>query len=75
MMYSDIGRLNCNVSFTTFATPIRGQVYERLYLYLILCCVLLHLPSSWLFEVAFQYIISLGFCVIVLVLASTMVGM
>lgn len=57
-MYSDIGRLNCNVSFTTFATPIRGQVYERLYLYLILCCVLLHLPSSWLFEVAFQYIIS-----------------
>ncbi|KAG4985489.1 hypothetical protein JHK86_033180 [Glycine max] len=25
MMYSDIGRLNCNVSFTTFATPIRGQ--------------------------------------------------
>ena len=28
----DIGRLNCNVSFTTFATPIRGQVYERLYL-------------------------------------------
>ena len=26
MMYSDIGRLNCNVSFTTFATPVRGQV-------------------------------------------------
>ncbi|KAM0952981.1 putative ribosomal protein S5 domain 2-type [Dioscorea sansibarensis] len=25
MMYSDIGRLNCNVSFTTFSTPIRGQ--------------------------------------------------
>ncbi|KAF7805607.1 exosome complex component RRP41-like [Senna tora] len=25
MMYSDIGRLNCNVSFTTFATPVRGQ--------------------------------------------------
>ncbi|KAF0918798.1 hypothetical protein E2562_026171 [Oryza meyeriana var. granulata] len=25
MMYSDIGRLNCNVSYTTFATPIRGQ--------------------------------------------------
>ncbi|XAR59986.1 hypothetical protein NMG60_11033191 [Bertholletia excelsa] len=25
MMYSDIGRLNCNVSFTTFATPIRGE--------------------------------------------------
>lgn len=25
MMYSDSGRLNCNVSYTTFATPIRGQ--------------------------------------------------
>ncbi|ESW04267.1 hypothetical protein PHAVU_011G080900 [Phaseolus vulgaris] len=25
MMYSDTGRLNCNVSFTTFATPVRGQ--------------------------------------------------
>ncbi|CAK9138724.1 unnamed protein product [Ilex paraguariensis] len=25
MMYSDIGRLNCNVSYTTFSTPIRGQ--------------------------------------------------
>ncbi|XP_061995390.1 exosome complex component RRP41-like [Rosa rugosa] len=25
MMYSDIGRLNCNVSYTTFATPARGQ--------------------------------------------------
>ncbi|XP_072974287.1 exosome complex component RRP41-like [Typha angustifolia] len=25
MMYSDVGRLNCNVSYTTFATPIRGQ--------------------------------------------------
>ncbi|KAM5551077.1 hypothetical protein ABKV19_027451 [Rosa sericea] len=25
MMYSDIGRLNCNVSHTTFATPARGQ--------------------------------------------------
>ncbi|XP_057955122.1 exosome complex component RRP41-like [Malania oleifera] len=25
MKYSDIGRLNCNVSYTTFATPIRGQ--------------------------------------------------
>ncbi|XP_052172154.1 exosome complex component RRP41-like [Diospyros lotus] len=25
MMYSDIGRLNCNVSYTTFATPVRGQ--------------------------------------------------
>ncbi|KAK6936063.1 Exoribonuclease, phosphorolytic domain 1 [Dillenia turbinata] len=24
-MYSDIGRLNCNVSNTTFATPVRGQ--------------------------------------------------
>lgn len=26
MMYSDIGRLNCNVSYATFATPVRGQV-------------------------------------------------
>ncbi|POO01217.1 Guanosine pentaphosphate synthetase I/polyribonucleotide nucleotidyltransferase [Trema orientale] len=25
MMYSDIGRLNCDVSYTAFATPIRGQ--------------------------------------------------
>ncbi|GMH11977.1 hypothetical protein Nepgr_013818 [Nepenthes gracilis] len=25
MMYSDIGRLNCNISYTTFATSIRGQ--------------------------------------------------
>ncbi|GMN24831.1 hypothetical protein TIFTF001_000718 [Ficus carica] len=25
MMYSDIGRLNCNVSYATFATPVRGQ--------------------------------------------------
>ncbi|OWM68907.1 exosome complex component RRP41-like isoform X2 [Punica granatum] len=25
MMYSDVGRLNCNVSCTTFSTPIRGQ--------------------------------------------------
>ncbi|KAK2380267.1 Exosome complex component RRP41-like [Trifolium repens] len=25
MMYSDTGRLNCNVSYTTFSTPIRGQ--------------------------------------------------
>ncbi|CAI9770800.1 unnamed protein product [Fraxinus pennsylvanica] len=25
MMYSDIGRLNCNVSYTSFAAPIRGQ--------------------------------------------------
>jgi len=26
MMYSDTGRLNCNVSYTTFSTPVRGQV-------------------------------------------------
>ena len=26
MLYSDTGRLNCNVSYTTFATPMRGQV-------------------------------------------------
>lgn len=25
MMYSNIGRLNCNVSYTTFSTPVRGQ--------------------------------------------------
>ncbi|KAL1833561.1 hypothetical protein DCAR_0103656 [Daucus carota subsp. sativus] len=25
MKYSDTGRLNCNVSYTTFATPTRGQ--------------------------------------------------
>lgn len=25
MMYSDIGRLNCNVSYTAFSTPIRSQ--------------------------------------------------
>jgi hypothetical protein len=30
MMYSDTGRLNCNVSYTTFSTPIRGQVYKML---------------------------------------------
>ncbi|KAF6166255.1 hypothetical protein GIB67_031039, partial [Kingdonia uniflora] len=25
MLYSDTGRLNCNVSYTTFASPVRGQ--------------------------------------------------
>ncbi|XP_050203825.1 exosome complex component RRP41-like [Mercurialis annua] len=25
MMYSDVGRLNCNVSYTTFSTSVRGQ--------------------------------------------------
>ncbi|CAN1837320.1 Exosome complex component RRP41-like, partial [Linum perenne] len=25
MLYSDVGRLNCNVSYTNFATPVRGQ--------------------------------------------------
>ncbi|XP_039042318.1 exosome complex component RRP41-like [Hibiscus syriacus] len=25
MMYRDTGRLNCSVSYTTFATPVRGQ--------------------------------------------------
>ncbi|XP_068637082.1 exosome complex component RRP41-like [Aristolochia californica] len=29
MMYSDIGRLNCNVSFTTFCAPMRGQGSEN----------------------------------------------
>ncbi|KAK6163354.1 hypothetical protein DH2020_000218 [Rehmannia glutinosa] len=28
MMYSDTGRLNCNVSYTAFATPVRGQAPE-----------------------------------------------
>lgn len=26
MVYSDVGRLNCNVSYTTFASPTLGQV-------------------------------------------------
>jgi hypothetical protein len=26
MLYSDTGRLNCSVSYTTFATGVRGQV-------------------------------------------------
>ncbi|XP_043701061.1 exosome complex component RRP41-like isoform X2 [Telopea speciosissima] len=25
MLYSDVGRLNCNVSYTTFANPVRGK--------------------------------------------------
>ncbi|XP_031123293.1 exosome complex component RRP41-like [Ipomoea triloba] len=29
MMYSDTGRLNCNVTYTTFATPVRGQMSEN----------------------------------------------
>ncbi|XP_022944714.1 exosome complex component RRP41-like [Cucurbita moschata] len=29
MMYSDIGRLNCSVSYTTFSTPVRGQGSEN----------------------------------------------
>ncbi|KAG7035475.1 Exosome complex component RRP41-like protein, partial [Cucurbita argyrosperma subsp. argyrosperma] len=29
MMYSDIGRLNCSVSYTTFSTSIRGQVDQK----------------------------------------------
>jgi exosome complex component MTR3 len=28
MMYSDKGKLNCNVSYTTFATTVHGQVCE-----------------------------------------------
>lgn len=28
MMYSDVGRLNCHVSYTTFSTPIRGQGFD-----------------------------------------------
>lgn len=30
MMYSNDGRLNCNVSYTTFASPVRGQVNRLL---------------------------------------------
>ncbi|KAF8035990.1 hypothetical protein BT93_C1878 [Corymbia citriodora subsp. variegata] len=29
MMYGDIGRLNCNVSYTTFAIAVRGQVSDQ----------------------------------------------
>uniref|UniRef100_A0A2P2JNV1 Exosome complex component RRP41-like n=2 Tax=Rhizophora mucronata TaxID=61149 RepID=A0A2P2JNV1_RHIMU len=29
MMYSDVGRLNCSVSYTTFGTSIRGQGSEH----------------------------------------------
>lgn len=38
MMYSDIGRLNCNVSYTSFATPIRGQVHESFDPYTLKLC-------------------------------------
>lgn len=29
MMYSDVGRLNCHVSYTTFSTSTRGQVSDN----------------------------------------------
>lgn len=29
MLYSDVGRLNCSVSYTTFSTPVRGQGSEH----------------------------------------------
>ncbi|KAK9699623.1 hypothetical protein RND81_08G185400 [Saponaria officinalis] len=29
MLYSDVGRLNCSVSFAPFATPVRGQGSEH----------------------------------------------
>lgn len=29
MMYSDFGRLNCNVSYTTFSTSLRGQCSDN----------------------------------------------
>ncbi|KAL3530551.1 hypothetical protein ACH5RR_009873 [Cinchona calisaya] len=29
MIYSDVGRLNCNVSYTTFATPFRSQASDN----------------------------------------------
>ncbi|KAI0495379.1 hypothetical protein KFK09_025529 [Dendrobium nobile] len=29
MLYSDVGRLNCHVTYTTFSTPIRGQGFEN----------------------------------------------
>jgi len=40
MMYSDIGRLNCSVTYTTFATPVRGQVRGFIVDNMnILCCI------------------------------------
>ena len=32
--YSDVGRLNCNVSYTTFASPTLGSQVSEFYLYL-----------------------------------------
>jgi exosome complex component MTR3 len=29
MVYSDVGRLNCNVSYTNFASPTLGQVISK----------------------------------------------
>lgn len=29
MLFSDVGRLNCNVSYTTFASPTLGQVTPK----------------------------------------------
>ncbi|KAH0451465.1 hypothetical protein IEQ34_018764 [Dendrobium chrysotoxum] len=29
MLYSDVGRLNCHVTYTTFSTPIRGQGFDN----------------------------------------------
>ncbi|KAK4741879.1 hypothetical protein SAY87_025467 [Trapa incisa] len=29
MKYSDIGRLNCNVNYTSFSTPVRGQQLDH----------------------------------------------
>lgn len=31
MMYSEVGRINCNVSFTTFSSRRRDQVLNPLY--------------------------------------------
>ena len=41
MMYSNSGRLNCNVSYTTFASPVRGQVNHLLF-----CDDVLSFPAS-----------------------------
>lgn len=48
MMYSDIGRLNCNVSYTSFATPIRGQVHESFDPYTLKLCSYVS-PSTVIF--------------------------
>lgn len=52
MMYSDIGRLNCSVSYTTFATPARGQVCRIFYCEHNVCC-LPYLMIAVIFELPY----------------------